>query len=137
MIFTSVPLARAQSTSLTFKSYGANGKAPCTISETRISVVTTINSANADTLFSFLWAYTAAHLLKTPVPFDSRINACASILEKALFTNPPLVVTFPEKTENSTRSTQTSDLGFTKMSQNKYNFYKGPASDAAVSACSP
>jgi len=137
MIFTSTVPGRSQSTSQQFKDYGNENQAPCSVSAASISPLRVIHSVTSTLVCSYLWAFVLAFLTGD---MDAKIraapgNGLASPLKVRLFPAPPMVVTFTVGNNKENVATKMEELGFTKQSSGRYNYYKGPASDLAIDAC--
>jgi hypothetical protein len=111
MLFTSAPLTRSQATS--HQSHWCEWWSSLCCDDSRISIISTQSYPAPPTpLFN-----TAAFLLRVKVGFGARTNVLLTSVTTTLFRNPPLVVTFTGKMDE-TRSSMMQSLGFPKQSQN-------------------
>jgi len=128
MIFTATNLSRSQTTSQMFKDNGAENMAPCPVGEARVTLMRARVTEAVVVAYSFLWAAVAAYLLGQDVPLGKACNALdKTVTTKWLVNIPPILVTFLGKTGDDKKEKLT-DMGFQPQSQNKYQFFKGPAS---------
>lgn len=131
-VFTSQPLSRTQTTSQEFKDYGVQNSAPAPIGNVRLSIMTTICNPALLLHYTLLWAFTGSYLLGKPVKVNAMIKATATdVVKERLFENPPAIVTFPQK-KNDTQEAKLAELSFLPQSSNRYNYYKGPANDQSI-----
>jgi len=127
MIFTASNLARSQSTSQMFKDNGAENMAPCPVGDARVTLMRARVKESVVVVYSFLWAVIAAFLLGEDIDVGKACNALSkTVTVKWLVKIPPIIVTFASKTGDDKKE-KLAGMGFQAQSQNKYQFYKGPA----------
>jgi len=131
MIFTAVPLLRSQTTSRQFSDYGANGLAPGEVGQVRISAMRTSPLSALMSHYLVAWAYVASALTSKAVQLDTAVNIISTSVVIDLFVRPPMVVTLKGRLTEAIEN-QITALGFSRQSSGKYNFFKGPATDAAI-----
>jgi len=84
-------------------------------------------------VLSTIWAYIVASINKTAVDFSTAAGLPHSKITYDLSPRPGLCVTLPQKSgENKVRALETA--GFVKRSNGRYNYFVGPASEAAIMA---